>query len=81
MGPVIEGIAHGIWHGFGPFLEFFPVAGILSCAVTFINSVGSHGAPFVMVALEPDLSQVVELPVVGDMCWICLLYTSKMMTS
>jgi len=66
VSPVIQGITHGIGKGFGPFFEFFPVAGILTGAITFINSVGSHGTPFIMVTFEPDLSQVVEFVIFGN---------------
>ena len=35
---------------------------------TLVNAVGAHGTPFVVVAFEPYLSEIVELMVVGHVC-------------
>ena len=64
--PVVERVAHRIGHRLGPLLELFPVAGILARAILLIDAVGTHRAPFVMIAFEPDLRQVVEAVVLGD---------------
>ena len=64
--PVVERVAHRIGHRLGPLLELLPVGGILARAVLLIDAVGTHGAPLVVVALEPYLRQVVETVVLGD---------------
>ena len=63
--PVIERVAHGVGDGLGPFLKFFPVGGVFARAVAFIDTVGAHGAPFVVVSAEPYLGQRFELVVIG----------------
>ena len=65
MRPVIGGIAHGVWHGFRPLLKLLPVAGI-PCAVLFIDPVGAHSPPFVMIAIQPYLGAVGKLAVNGN---------------
>ena len=64
-GPVVQRVAHGIGNGLGPFLELFPVGSVLACTVAFVYAVGTHGAPLVVVASEPDFGQRTELVVVG----------------
>ena len=64
--PVIKRVAHGVRHCFDPFFVLFPVRSIFSRAVFLVNSVGAHRTPFVVVALEPDLPQVVELMVIRN---------------
>ena len=60
VGPVVERITHGIGHRLGPLFELFPVGSILARAVTLVDAVGAHRTPLIMVALQPDLRQVVE---------------------
>ena len=65
MGPVIQRVAQRLRHRRRPGAELVQrprVAG----AVAFVDAVGAHRPPLVMIALEPDLEQVVELPVLGD---------------
>ena len=65
MSPVIERIAQGVRHRRRPGAELgerFRRAR----AEVLRNSVGPHGAPFVMVAFQPDFKEVAELPVFGD---------------
>ncbi len=64
VSPVIEGIAQRVRHRGRPGLELLKGRGhagakALGCAV------GAHRPPFVMVALQPDLKQVLELPVLS----------------
>ena len=63
--PVIQWIAHGVGNRFCPFLKFFPVGSIFSGTITFVHAVGTHCTPFVMVAFEPYLTQIIEFPVIG----------------
>ena len=65
VGPVVQGVAHGIGNRFGPLLELLPVGGVLARAVAFVHAVGAHGAPLVVVAAQPDFGQRAELVVVG----------------
>ena len=60
VGPVVERVAHRIGNRLGPLLELLPIGRILARAILLIDPVGAHGAPFVVVAFEPDLRQVVE---------------------
>ena len=65
MGPVIQRVAQRLRHRRRPGAELVQrprVAG----AVAFVDAVGAHRPPLVMIALEPDLEQVVEPPVLGD---------------
>ncbi len=58
--PVVERVAHRIGHRLGPFSNFSQSV-VSSCPCnTSHRPVGAHGAPFVVVAFEPDLRQVVE---------------------
>ena len=59
-------VADCIWNGFGPFLKFFKI-GRLTCAVFLVDSIGSHRSPFVMVAVKPDLGQVLKLFVIRNL--------------
>ena len=54
MRPMVQRVAHGVRHGFGPFLELLPVGGV-ACYETFIHAVGAKRAPFVVVAFQPYL--------------------------
>ena len=66
MGPMIEGVAERSGDGFSPFLELIPIGGV-SCAVPFGDSGRSHGTPFVMVTVEPDLRQILEAVIGRDL--------------
>ena len=57
---MVERVAHRIGNRLGPLLELLPIGRILARAILLIDPVGAHGAPFVVVAFEPDLRQVVE---------------------
>ena len=65
MRPVIEGIPQSVWHGCRPRLklgERFSIAR----AKLFRHAVGPHGAPLVMITFEPDLEQIPEASILGD---------------
>src|SRR5262249_31930651 len=57
-------VANGVRHGRGPRLEFFKGFGAAG-AKTLSDAVETHGAPFVMIAFEPDFREVAELAVLG----------------
>ena len=63
--PVIQRIAHRVWHRLGPLLEFLPVGSVFTCNIPLVDSVGAHGTPFIMVALKPYAAQVFKYVVVG----------------
>ena len=63
--PVIQRVAQGIGHGAGPGQELL-VGVHRPGAKPLVHAVGAHGAPLVMVALQPDFEQVGELPVAGQ---------------
>ena len=63
---MIERVSHGVGHGFRPFLKLLPTAAA-SCDVVFSDSVAPESAPFVVVTSEPDLSNVGEPVVFGDL--------------
>ena len=60
---MIQRIAKRIRDRAGPRLELFEGGGVAG-AIALVDSVGAHGPPLVVVAFEPDLGQVMELPVV-----------------
>jgi len=64
VGPVIEGVAEGIGNRASPGEELFLGRGGAGNGLLF-DAVGPHGAPFVVVALEPDLEKVGELAIGG----------------
>lgn len=65
MGPMIEGIAEAMRDGGGPGKEFV-VGSSVTRAEGFGDTVRAHGAPFVVIAFEPDLEEVAELAIGGD---------------
>lgn len=66
VGPHIKRVAQRVRHGAGPGLEFLEIARVLAGDEFFRNAVGAHGAPLVVVALQPDLCEVVEPAVLRD---------------
>src|SRR5262249_33917139 len=65
MRPVVERIAQGVGNGSGPGQKLIVMRG-LSGDISFGDSVGPHGAPFVMVALEPDFVEIGKTAILGD---------------
>ncbi len=63
--PVIQRIAHRVGNRLGPLFEFLPVGRILAGTVTFVNTVGTHRTPLVVVTLQPDFREILEL-VIGS---------------
>ena len=62
MRPVVKRIAQCVGYGACPGEKFFVGRGVAS-DVLFRNAVRSHGAPFIVVALQPDFEKVGELPI------------------
>ncbi len=65
MCPVIQRVAERLRDGLGPFLEFLPIRGVAG-AVAFRHARGAHRPPLVMVAVQPDLREVLEAAIRGD---------------
>ena len=62
--PMVERIAQRVGHGARPRQKFLlgrPGSG----AVLFADPIGPHGAPFVVVALQPDFEKILEAAVLG----------------
>jgi len=51
-----------VWRSSRPRQELL-VRRSVACGIALIHAVGSHGAPFIVIALKPDLKQVGELAV------------------
>ena len=62
---MIERIAQGVRNSGSPGCELFVGLGF-ACAEAFGDAVGAHGAPFVVVAFEPDFEKILELAIGGD---------------
>ena len=65
MAPVVQGVADQLWKGLGPSLEFLPVRSVAG-DIFFINAVGTHLTPFVVVASQPYLSDILKFAVLTD---------------
>ena len=60
MRPMVQGVTHGVRHRFSPFHEFFLITCIAG-DVFFIYTMCAHRTPFVMIAGQPDLGNVIKL--------------------
>jgi hypothetical protein len=65
MSPMVERIAEAVRNSGSPS-EKFVVKGSVTGAEGFGDTVGPHGAPLVVIAFEPDLEEVAELAIGGD---------------
>ena len=65
VGPVVQRVAQRVRHGGRPGLEFLERLGRAG-AIALRHPVGAHRPPLVVVPLQPDLEQVLELPVLRD---------------
>ena len=63
---MVEWVAQGVGNGCRPLLKFF-VIGLASGAIVFRDAIGAHGPPFVVVAVQPGLGQVVKAFVFGNL--------------
>ena len=66
MTPVVEGVAQQVGHDAREGVELLPI-GRVPGTETLRNTVGAHLAPFVVVAVEPDLRDVLPAGVRGDL--------------
>ena len=69
MAPVVKGIANQLRHGLSPGLEFLTVSAVAGY-IFFINTVGAHLTPLIMVAAQPYLGDVFELAVLVNLLGI-----------
>ena len=65
MTPVYHRIPDCTRQCFGKFLEFFPVISVTGDKM-LIDSVGTHQPPFIMVAAEPKLGDILKTAVFPD---------------
>ena len=65
MGPVVQGIAHHIGHGFGIGHELLFVAA-LAADELIVNAEGGHGAPLIMIAPQEQMAHVPETDIFRD---------------
>ena len=69
VAPVVQRIADKLFQGLCSFLEFFPVGGVAG-DVLFFHTVTAHDAPLVVVAAQPDLSDVLKPAILPDLLGI-----------
>ena len=62
MAPVEQGIADGLAQTLCPLAEFLVVGGVTG-DIFLLHAAGTHKAPFVVVAAQPHLGDIVELSV------------------
>ena len=67
VGPKIERVAQCVRHGTGPRQKLL-IGRSIAGAVILGHSIGAHQSPFVVVAFQPDLPQIAEAVVGGDIC-------------
>jgi hypothetical protein len=59
MCPMVQRVPHGIWNGVGPFAEFLFIRGV-ACYIFFFDAKSSHGPPFIVIAVDPDLGDGIK---------------------
>ena len=64
--PVIERIAHCMFKRICPFLKLL-IRRFVTRDIFFWNTVGTHRTPFVVIAAQPNLCQVGELIIFGNL--------------
>ena len=69
MAPVKQRVADGLAQTLGPFAELFVVGGIAG-DIFLLHAAGTHKAPFVVVAAQPHLRDIVELSILGNLSGI-----------
>ncbi len=65
MGPVIERVPEALRHRGCPRRELVVRFGVARAAA-LRHTVGAHGPPLVVIALQPDFEQVGEAAILGD---------------
>lgn len=66
MAPMVHGVSDSTRQSLGKFLEFLPVRRVAR-NVLFLHAVGAHHTPFVMVAAQPHLGDVLKPAVLEDL--------------
>ena len=69
VSPVIKRVTECIWHCLCPLFKLLPVAGILSCAVLLVDTVGTHSTPLIVIATQPQLGNTLKLVILGHHLW------------
>ena len=69
MSPMVDWVAQKSGHSFGKLFKPFVVGNVWVCAKLFGYSVAAHCAPFVVVAVKPNLGYVVPRLVFGNLFW------------
>ena len=65
VAPVVHGVANALGQSFCELLELLAV-GSVTGDVLFLNTVAAHNSPLVVVAAQPNLSDVLKLAVLPD---------------
>ncbi|MNE29065.1 hypothetical protein D3C80_1225330 [compost metagenome] len=66
MRPVIQRVTDGVWHGCRPRIKLLAVSRITGTQA-LSHTVGAHRTPFVVVTLQPDVIQVFEAIIFGNL--------------
>ena len=66
MGPVVERVADGVRNGRRPGVKLLAV-GRIAGTQALSHAVGAHGTPFIVVTLQPDVIQVFEAIIFGNL--------------
>ncbi len=62
---MIQRVAQRFRNSLRPLLKLFPI-GRVARDEALVHTARSHGAPFVMVAVQPDLREIIEAPILCD---------------
>ena len=65
VAPMVQGVAHGRGQGLRPLLKLFPIRSI-SGNILFLYARGTHQPPLIVVAAQPNLRNIIKLPVLPD---------------
>ena len=66
MAPVIKWIPDCERQRLRPLLKFFPVRGATG-NIIFVNAIGTHLPPFIMIPTQPYLRDILKLPILSDL--------------
>ena len=66
VSPVVERVPQRVRNRLRPRVELLAVGGVARHK-TFVDAVGTHCPPFVVVAREPNLRNIVELPIFSNL--------------
>ena len=69
MAPVIQGIADSLAQALCPLAELL-VIGSIPGDILFFYTAGAHETPFVMIAAQPYLGDIIKLTILSDLSGI-----------